>query len=220
MQIDPTAVANASKAGQSLSGLADSFDTFLTLLTEQLKNQDPLEPLDSSEFTSQLVQFTQVEQSISSNQNLERLINLQTASNLSNLVGYLGKSVEVATAGGVLSDGQATWHYDFGTSNPNLVSITVQDETGKAVYSTLGDADPGKQDFVWDGLDNAGNQLGDGVYAVIITGVTLEGEALEPQVSSTATVTAVETIGSNPMLTLSDMRVSADAVLSVSNQND
>lgn len=217
MEINPVTAAGASKGDQALSGLADSFDTFLILLTEQLKNQDPLEPLDSNEFTQQLVQFTQVEQSISSNQNLERLINLQSASNLSNLVGYLGKSAEVATPGGVLSGGQALWHYDFGSDAPSLVSITIQDDAGTAVFSTLGITEPGKQDFVWDGLDNAGNQLGDGVYAAIITGVTLEGEALEPAVSSTGIVTAVETIGNDPTLSLSDLRISANAVLSVSN---
>lgn len=218
MQIDPTAAAaGASQAGQSLSGLADSFDTFLTLLTEQLKNQDPLEPLDSSEFTAQLVQFTQVEQSISSNKNLEHLINLQSASNVSNLVGYLGKTAEVATPDGVLSNGQAVWHYDFGVDAPDLVSISIADDAGNTVFGTLGNPDPGKSNFVWDGLDNAGNQLGDGVYTATITGVTLEGGTVQPTVSSSAIVTSVDTVGEAPMLSLGALKIPADTVLSVSN---
>lgn len=218
MEIDPTAAAveSTSKSSKGFAGLADSFDTFLLLLTEQLKNQDPLDPLSSNEFTSQLVQFTQVEQSITSNQNLERLINLQLASNLSNLVGYLGKTAEVASSGGVLSNGQALWHYDFGVSAPDLVSISIQDDSGRVIFGTLGNSDSGKQDFTWDGLDNAGNQSGDGVYTAIITGATLAGETLQPAVSSSAVVTSVETTGGNPMLSLSELKIPADAVLSVS----
>lgn len=219
MQIDPTvaAVESTSKSSKGFAGLADSFDTFLLLLTAQLKNQDPLDPLSSAEFTSQLVQFTQVEQAITSNQNLEQLINLQSVANLSNLVGYLGKFAEVLSPEGVLSNGQALWHYDFGTDAPDLVSIIIQDDTGATVFSTLGLTDAGKQDFVWDGLDNAGNQSGDGVYTAMITGAKLTGETLQPAVSSTALVTAVETFGSDPLLSLGKLKIPANAVLSVSN---
>ena len=48
----------------------------------QLKNQDPTSPLDTNQFTSQLVQFAGVEQQISMNTNLEKMIAMQTTSQL------------------------------------------------------------------------------------------------------------------------------------------
>ncbi len=104
---DPTSSSGTSAAA---STLADTFDTFLALLTTQLKNQDPLDPMKSAEFTSQLVQFAGVEQSINTNKRLDKLVQLQTSSQLNSAVSFIGKTVEVVSDLLLLKDGAAHGH--------------------------------------------------------------------------------------------------------------
>jgi flagellar basal-body rod modification protein FlgD len=74
------ASANAATNTTQSSRFGGDFNTFLTLLTTQIKNQSPTDPLDANQMTNQLVQFASVEQQISMNQNLQRLISLEQAS--------------------------------------------------------------------------------------------------------------------------------------------
>ena len=89
------ATATASAAAASNTRLAGDFNTFLTLLTTQLQNQSPTDPLDANQMTNQLVQFASVEQQIAMNQNLERLITLQQAAQLTASAPLVGRRVEV-----------------------------------------------------------------------------------------------------------------------------
>ena len=87
-------VANASpiegsQSSQAKAKLEDDLNQFLNLLVAQLQNQDPLDPLDANEFTSQLVQFASVEQQIFQNSNLEKLLNLQETSQISQMVDFI-----------------------------------------------------------------------------------------------------------------------------------
>ena len=84
----------ATKAASSKTKLSSDLNSFLTLLTSQLKNQDPLSPMDSTQFTNQLVQFSQVEQQININSNLSSLIGLTQQNIASNVVNYIGKTIE------------------------------------------------------------------------------------------------------------------------------
>ena len=76
------ASANAATSTAQTPRLAGDFNTFLKLLTTQIKNQSPTDPLDTNQMTSQLVQFASVEQQVAMNQNLQRLLTLEQASQL------------------------------------------------------------------------------------------------------------------------------------------
>jgi flagellar basal-body rod modification protein FlgD len=87
--------ANAAVNTTQSPKFAGDFNTFLTLLTTQIKNQSPTDPLDTNQMTNQLVQFASVEQQIAMNQNLQRLIGLEQASQLTASAPLIGKRVEV-----------------------------------------------------------------------------------------------------------------------------
>jgi flagellar basal-body rod modification protein FlgD len=70
-------------------------DLFKILLT-QLQFQDPLKPLDNAEFIAQLAQFTSLEQARQTNQNIETLLQMQSADQS---IGLLTRTVEVQTPG-------------------------------------------------------------------------------------------------------------------------
>ena len=108
-----TATTAAAKA-KTGTGIGADFNTFLGLLTTQLKNQDPTKAMDTQEMTNQLVQFASVEQQISMNGNLDKLIGLQQAAQLTAAAPLMGKVVEVASDRIALQGGTGTtdWVWD------------------------------------------------------------------------------------------------------------
>src|SRR3954462_8367900 len=121
---NPTATG-ANKAATSKTKLSSDLNSFLTLLTSQLKNQDPLSPMDSTQFTNQLVQFSQVEQQINMNSNLSNLIGRTQQSIASNVVNYIGKTIEGPSSSAPLINGAMKASYNL-TAKAATVTIAVK----------------------------------------------------------------------------------------------
>jgi flagellar basal-body rod modification protein FlgD len=182
----PTTPASAAAPAALANGMTQS--DFLKLLTAQLQAQDPTNPVDNSQFVSQMAQFSQ----LSATQDLLSSVNslgstvggaLQTSQTLgasstlnhmvlvpSTSVSYLGTpatgGVNVATAGNV--------------------TVTIADSTGKVVRTlALGNQESGLSQFSWDGNDDSGNPVAQGVYSMAATGGT--GAALDTYVAGKVT---------------------------------
>jgi len=196
---------------QELSG---NFNTFLSLLTTQLQNQDPLSPMDSSQFTQQLVEFSQVEQQIDTNNNLQTLIALGQANTLSSSATYLGKSITVTTGNGSLQNSACTWRYALG-ADAAKTTLTVTDSTGKVVYTADGETASGGHDFAWDGKDNSGNQLPDGVYKLAVSSTTADGSPIQTAIAFKGIVDEVNLTGSEPLLMIGSMAVPLSQVSAI-----
>jgi len=151
--------------------IANNFQDFLRLLTTQLQNQDPTAPLDTNQFTQQLVQFAQVEQQLATNGNLENLIKLQGTAQLTALTPLIGRTVEIDGERLPLQRGEAAATYTLsGPTTETMISIS--NAAGRVVRTAPGETAAGTHGFVWDGRDNAGTRLPDGVYTVSVTGQT------------------------------------------------
>ncbi|HEY8697798.1 MAG TPA: flagellar hook capping FlgD N-terminal domain-containing protein [Rhizomicrobium sp.] len=201
---------------QELSG---NFNTFLTLLTTQLQNQDPLNPMDSSQFTQQLVEFSQVEQQIDTNKNLQTLIALGQANTLSSATNYLGKTITITTGNGALQDSSCSWRYALGADSSNT-TLTVSDSNGKVVYSGAGETASGGHDFTWDGKDNAGNQMPDGVYKLSVTATTSDGQPVQSAIAFKGVVDEINLTGTEPLLMIGGMAVPLSQVSAVDQTED
>ncbi len=204
-----------SAATQASAKLGKDFGSFLTLLTTQLRQQDPLDPLKSNEFTQQLVQFTEVEQAIASNKNLEKIIASIAAQSATSLVGYLGKVITASGDRAALSGGQAVWGYELG-AEAEKTEILISDETGKVVYKTTGATSAGKHVFNWDGRDNLGNALPDGIYKFEISAVSAGGAQIEASTSIRGRVSSVETGDDSFTLVVDGLKVPLENVTKVS----
>lgn len=145
----------------------DSDDTFMTLMMTQLKNQDPFQPLESGEFLSQLAQF----ETASGISGIQTGLNNLAASMFSNqvlesatLVGqtvFAELSEANLTAGGTI---EGAIDVPAGSS---AVVLEVKDSAGQLVRRIdLGQMPAGRQNFVWDGLDQTGQALPDGAYTL------------------------------------------------------
>ncbi|HZX72367.1 MAG TPA: flagellar hook capping FlgD N-terminal domain-containing protein [Rhodanobacter sp.] len=187
----PTTPVTAAAPTALSNGMTQS--DFLKLLTAQLQAQDPTNPVDNSQFVSQMAQFSQ----LSATQDLLSSVNslgstvggaLQTSQTVgassmlnhevlvpSTSVSYLGTpatgAVNVASAGNV--------------------TVTIADATGKVVRTlNLGNQDSGLSQFSWDGNDDSGNPLAQGVYSMAATsgtGAAGTGAALDTYVAGKVT---------------------------------
>jgi flagellar basal-body rod modification protein FlgD len=208
---DPT-TGGGTNAAQS--SLAETFDTFLTLLTTQLQNQDPLDPMKSEEFTQQLVQFAGVEQSINTNKKLDRLVQLQTSSQLNSAVSFIGKTVEVVSDQLLLKGGAAKISYGLDRNAAQTI-IGIIDQNGRAVRTVQGEIAAGRHEFEWDGRDSNGAQLPDGVYGFSVVATDDDEQTIDTMAASFGRVTGVEVVGNAPRLNIGELGVPFDAVFAV-----
>jgi len=204
--------------GSSISNgnsLAETFDTFLTLLTTQLQHQDPLNPMDTNEFTSQLVEFTGVEQAIKTNQRLDELIALQTDMQLNDAVGYMGKQVGADGIILMLQDGESTITYDLG-ANASKVNILIIDEEGNTVRTLEGDTEVGHHEITWDGLDDDGEPLDDGLYGFLVTAIDADDKPVPLVQGTIGRVTGVKLVDDVVTLEVGELEIALSDVLSIS----
>jgi len=202
---------SGSSAGASL---AETFDTFLTLLTTQLQHQDPLNPMDTNEFTSQLVEFTGVEQAISTNQKLDQLIALQDSMQLNDALGYIGKTVGADGIILMLQDGESTITYDLG-ANADKVNILVIDELGNTVRTIEGDTEVGHHEITWDGLDDDGEPLDDGLYGFLVTAVDKDKKPVALVQGTTGQVSGVKLVDGEVVLEIGELELALSDVLTI-----
>jgi flagellar basal-body rod modification protein FlgD len=215
MEIAATTNAASSAAASSRIGLADNFDNFLKLLTTQLENQDPLSPLDATQFTEQLVQFTGVEQAIRTNDALGQLITLVRADQIARAVDYLGAEVEAAAQTVRLSGADAaTVRYRLDQPATKVV-ISVYDQAGRLVRTVEGEASPGVHAVPWDGRDQNGARLQDGLYRVEVAAGDAAGGAVPVSTTIAGIVDGVEVQGERLMLSVAGVLLPLEAITTI-----
>ena len=205
------ATATASGAAASNTRLAGDFNTFLTLLTTQLQNQSPTDPLDANQMTNQLVQFASVEQQISMNQNLERLISLQQAAQLTASAPLVGQRVEVEADRVPLQNGRGEIRLPAAGS-ARFAEISILDGTGRTVRQQVVNLGSAATNWTWDGRDATGRTLTDGAYRVSVAGRGANGEAVSLPFTVAGTVTGAEQGTGGLTLSVGGLSVGFDKV--------
>jgi flagellar basal-body rod modification protein FlgD len=169
---------------------------FLQLLMIQLQYQDPMSPMDSQEFAAQLAEFSQLEQITQMNQNLTASMqtNLVLAQSVNNTMAasMIGKDVVAYGNEVELADGQDTEiHYELDGS-AQTVTIEIKNENGATVRTIeAGPQGSGEQQVTWDGTDDDGNDLPDGIYTYTVSAETASGTAVNSTTYTFGTVTGV-----------------------------
>ena len=197
--------------------IAQNFTTFLQLLTTQLQNQNPLDPLDTNQFTQQLVEFAQVEQQMNMNQSLTSLIQLQTANQASQALGFIGSTAVVDGSTATLTGGQATW--TFSADRPATATINVKDSSGAVVFTQTGTITTGAQNFTWDGHDSNGNSLPNGNYTISVTAKDASGQTAQIATQVQGLVTGVDVSTSPPSLIIGSNKFTLDKVKEILRPN-
>jgi len=210
-----TTAAPPSRAVQSQEGFDDQYTTFLTLLTTQLQNQNPLEPLDTNQFTQQIVEYSSLEQQINQNSNLERLIAAFEGFSANAALNYVGDRVSYGGTTTTLENGAAEWGYTLaGTAEET--TITIRDASGAIVRTLDGETTNGRHSFVWNGRDDDGAQLEDGVYQITVEARDADDNLLPVSTEVSGIVTGADLTAAEPTLLVNGNPVPVSAVRTVS----
>ena len=206
-----------SQAASSQNQLNEDLNKFLTLLITQLENQDPLEPLKTSEFTSQLVQFASVEQQIQQNANIEQLIALQSAGLVSNMVNFIGTTIEAVGQAVPLENENAEFTYTL-ANNTKSTTISIRNAAGLNVFTTQGELAAGKHNYVWNGKDANGTVQPDGPYTVIVSAQDFDGNLVNVEHSIFGKITSAGAENGTVTLFMGNIPTTMDQILSI-NEN-
>ena len=209
---------NVESAKSPTNRVTTDKDTFLKLLVAQLQHQDPLNPVEDKEFISQLAQFTTVEELQNIRTGMDTLNSAylrQQAVSASSLIGnYVEAPGDKVTIAGIGTD-QAYSSYinfnvprDAASMTMNVYALDAEGNYGRLVSSRdLGSCAAGDASVQWDGRDNNGNALSDGVYAVNFVAKDVDGAGIYVTSSSTGRVIRVEMADDgNHTLVLQDLR--------------
>ena len=210
-----------SNNGTSLTRFAEDFDDFLTLLITQLQNQDPSKPMDSEQFTDQIVQFTGVEQAINTNQKLDKLIEVSSLSQTSNLLSIVGKEVEFEdSAISIENEGDSADIKFNATLEDENIFVRIVSESGSVVKTEVLGKDVlkgGENTYTWNGQDQSGNQMSAGNYRVEITRAEDNGvfETIDTIVSGKAT--GANLTGTDPLILVNGAEIPFNSIRYVNN---
>jgi flagellar basal-body rod modification protein FlgD len=209
-----TAAGSGTQSATDRRQLDENLNQFLSLLVTQLQYQDPLQPMDTNEFTQQLVQFASVEQQIYQNNHLEALLDAQKSLQQVGLTGYLGTDVETDGGGLSLSGGSAHGSYTLPASAAD-VTLTVADAAGEVVLMRSGERTAGRHAFHWDGRDDQGTLLPDGLYTLSVAARAADGATVPVSLTSVARVTGIAYDAAEPSLLLGERTIPLAAVRAV-----
>ncbi len=169
---------------------------FLELLMIQLQYQDPMSPMDSQEFSAQLAQFSQLEQITQMNENLTASLqtDLLLAQSVNNTMAasMIGQGVVAYGNEVELIEGQeAAINYNLAGS-AQTVTIEIKDENGVTVRTIeVTGQSSGDQQVVWDGLDDEGEALEDGIYTFSVAAETSGGVSVQTTTYTSGIITGV-----------------------------
>ena len=179
-------------------------DDFLMLLIAELQHQDPFDPVSNQDYVSQLAQFSTLDELRGIRESLDSQKD-NAATNLNaQSIGMIGRTVTAQ---------DNTVEYAAGRQASLKMQLPSDTEVVVTVYNTRGQVvrtdsftSPrlaGWSTYTFDGKNDLGYTLPDGVYAVRVTSrPDVLGNALEYPVYQTGRVTGVDFTGQTTMLEL------------------
>ncbi|MBW2610027.1 MAG: flagellar hook assembly protein FlgD [Deltaproteobacteria bacterium] len=180
-------------------------DQFLRLFLAQLSHQDPLNPMASTEFSAQLAQFSSLEQLFNVNENLEAIKDVQDGSSRLQALDLIGKEIEAE--GNVLSlePGRDSMG-SFSLDNIAQCAVLITDPDGYPVREIkMGILEPGRHSFEWDGNNENGDMMDQGVYGFDVTAVTESGQTVPVETRIRGQINRVSLEGETPLLYIGEM---------------
>jgi flagellar basal-body rod modification protein FlgD len=210
-----TSSSSASSANALASQqIAGNFQSFLQLLTTQLQNQNPLDPLDTNQFTQQLVEFAGVQQQLNTNDSLATLVSLQQATQSTEALSYVGKTVTVSGNTATMANSEAVWA--LSVPNASTVNVSIASSTGQTVFTGTYNVSAGNnQPFEWNGIGSDGTQNPDGNYTLTATAKDSGGNTVGVTTSVGGVVSSVDLTQSPPLLTIGGQTYTLSQIQSI-----
>ncbi len=192
-------------------------DVFLRMLVTQLQNQDPTNPTQNEDFVAQLAQFTTLEQTTSTNDLLEQLIGQDVQRTQLDLVNLIGRTV--VTEGDTVSLGktdQPILAYAL-NDTANRVTIDVLGQDGGILRSLQAPSaeKAGAHQVQWDGLDEDGDRLPEGVYQFRVNAMKGNQEPVSNFTFARERVSNIVLGTENPVVLQSGKTLNTENIISI-----
>jgi len=182
-------------------------DDFLTILVAQLTHQDPLSPMEDAQMTSQLAEFSSLEQLTNINEGINDLGTNMRQQDMLSAVNFIGKEVKAEGYKVSIDEGNTSSIY-YGFGEPvSKITMNIYDGEGAIIRTVdLGSKQAGSYQYEWDGKNEGGAPMPDGIYGVGILGADGDGKPVMVQTEISGTVDAVVNEGGTQYLRLKDGR--------------
>jgi len=215
--LEQTSIQTSGNNGLSQTKLKETLgrDDFLILLVAQLKHQDPLNPLDGTDFTAQLAQFSSLEQLFTANDRLTDISESMDLQKTGDVLDYIGKTVKT-TDNTILVENGETAPGVYNLEDKADVTVFILNADGlevRRIYAGWQNA--GEHDLVWDGRDNDGRMVDDGMYTFELEARDKEGFVVPYNTYLTGEVTGVTYERGMPYLMVGNNLVSPSSVVEV-----
>lgn len=190
-------------------------DAFLKLLTEQLQNQDPLDPMKNEEFVAQLAQFSSLEQLFGLQATMEAVYLGIASMNNASMANLLG--TEVVASGDTIrvsGDGAPeTLHFDA-LSSFDRATVTITDESGRVIDTfEVGAHEAGEFELTWDGTDQDGQPVDEGLVTFSIAATDAEGASVEVRTLITGIVDQMDYSTGSPRPSIDGVSVPLESIV-------
>lgn len=168
-------------------------EDFMTLFITQMQHQDPLSPMESYEMASQLAQFSTMEASLKVADKMGELLDYTKSQNNLQLLSLIDKGVQTFGQEMGVQNGATSPTTFVLPEAAAIATLYVYDAAGTLVRTMdLGYQEAGEQEVAWDGKNNNGDTVNDGLYAYRVDALTAEGRQLEVDYRSSGRVTGLE----------------------------
>ena len=104
----------------------------------------------------------------------------------------------------LLSDGAAKISYGLDKA-AEKTTITISNSSGRVVRTISGETGIGRHEFSWNGLDDNGAKLADGIYNFSVTAVDADNKTIGTVTATYGVVTGVETADGVANLIMGDL---------------
>lgn len=167
-----------------------ALEDFMSLMTTQLKNQDPLKPMESGDFLGQIASFGTVSGIADLQDSFSSLAKSMQSGQALQGSSLVGRSVLVPSSMGMMTaeDG-LTGQINVFEPVTDL-KVQIYSEAGVPVRTIEMGGASGYTNFSWDGFDDNGEAMPEGIYQFRATG-TVNGEN---GAFATATVAKVSSV--------------------------
>ncbi|MFK8028212.1 MAG: flagellar hook assembly protein FlgD [Gammaproteobacteria bacterium] len=165
-------IANSKELGQ---------EDFLQLIVAQIQNQDPFEPVENGAFIGQLAQFGTVDGVNNLNESFAEFSQGFNSNQALNAAGLIGKSVQVEGNQISVKEGEPVTAYVDSNNQAGTAEVQITNAAGVVVKTQqVSLVNSGLNSFIWNGLDEQGNQVPEGNYYLSATVLAGDDEVTLP----------------------------------------
>jgi flagellar basal-body rod modification protein FlgD len=181
---------SADKKNESKDTGQLALEDFMSLMTTQLQNQDPLKPMESGDFLGQIASFGTVSGIADLQDSFSSFAKSMQSDQALQGSSLVGRSVLIPSSIGLMSpDSGMTGQINVAEPVSDL-KVQIFNEAGVPVKTLDMGSASGYTNFTWDGFDDNGNAMPEGIYQFKATG-TVNGENTA---FATATVSKVSSV--------------------------